>query len=65
MSSYSKFNIGDLVKRKSKSHRTFWQDKVGIVVAVIYKHGDPRFTVKWNHIAEVRNYTTASGLERI
>ncbi len=63
MARISKFQVGDLVKRKSR--RGYWKGKVGIIVAVAYVHGDPRFTVKWNNLDKMRNYSDTAGLARV
>ena len=63
MARISKFQVGDLVKRKSR--RSYWKDKVGIIVAIAHVHGDPRFTVKWNNLDKMRNYSDAAGLARV
>jgi hypothetical protein len=63
MARISKFQVGDLVKRKSR--RSYWDDKVGIIVAIAHIHGNPRFTVKWNNVSKMANYANPTGLTRV
>ncbi len=60
--SFCKFNVGDLVKRKS--NRAFWKGKLGLIMSIVYTHGDPKYVVKWNHSAAPRSYVK-TGLARV
>ena len=62
--SICKFNVGDLVHRRTPHNKSYWEGRVGIVVAIDYSHGNPSINVKWSRIAEVRSYSP-KGIERV
>lgn len=53
----SKFQAGDLVRFKmGQDTPKFWKSKIGLIIKVIYEHGDPSFLVLWNGRKRPRFY---------
>ena len=52
--SFRKFNVGDLVFNKSR--RSYWKDRIGLIVRIEYNHGDAAHFVKWRGIEKMKHY---------
>jgi hypothetical protein len=40
----TKFQVGDIVDRKGNQP---WHDKTGLIAAIKFEHGDPKYGVMW------------------
>jgi len=52
--SIRKFNVGDLVVHRSR--RDFWIGRLGLIVDIIYTHGNAAYHVKWRRLHKVRRH---------